>query len=208
MLKTKYKGGFTLAELLVALMVTAIVLAAAAALAFAMGSANDSTGDTAVKQAQLRYTTIKISDVLRNCRMICHLKENNFAIWRADDNGDGKLNLNELVYLGSNSDGNCVRIFEFYDDTRVLQISDIWPLVTGWLNYGCSTYRDTKLILQCENVQLAVDATPPWSKFASISFDIKENGVMHHYQITAALRSWAGHLLDEYGNLVFSDDDE
>lgn len=208
MQKGKHKNGFTLVELLLALMITALVVTAVATLGSAMSSANNSTGNTAVKQAQLRYATIKIGEIIRNCRMICHLEENNFAIWRADDNSDGKLNLNELVYIGSDFEKDYLRIFEFYDDTRVLQISDIRPVVTGWDEYGCSTYRDTRLILQCENVQLAVDATPPWSKFASISFDIEESGVMRHYQITAALRCRAGHLLDEYGQFVFADDDE
>jgi len=208
MRKTRYNNGFTLAELLIALMVTSIVLAAVATLGSAMGSANDSTGDIAVKQAQIRFATIKIKELIGNCRMICHLEENNFAIWRADDNGDGCINLNELTYLGSYYDKSCVRTWEFYNDSRLLDIDYIWPLLTGWTNYGCFTYRYKSLIPECENVELAVDTTPPWSKFASISFDIEENGVMHHYEITAALRGWAGHLIDDNGDFIFSDDDE
>ncbi len=208
MRKTRYSNGFTLAELLIALIVTSIVLAAVAALAFAMGSANDSTGDIALKQAQIRFATVKIRDLISNCRMICHLEENNFAIWRADDNGDGYINLDELTYLGSYYDEDYVRTFEFDNDDRVLDIDDIRPLLTGWAGYGCYTYRYNKLIPKCENVALDVDTTPPWSKFASISFDIEENGVMHHYEITAALKAWAGHLIDDDGTFIFSDDDE
>ncbi len=208
MRKTGYNNGFTLAELLIALVVTSIVLAAAAALASALGSANDSTGDIAVKQAQIRFATVKIRELIGNCRMICHLEENNFAIWRADDNDDSCINLDEVTYLGSYYDKSYVRIFEFYDDSRVLDIDDIEPLPSGWSNYGCYTYRYSKLIPECENVTLAVDTTPPWSKFASISFDIEENGVMHHYEITAALRGWAGHLIDDSGGFDFYDDDD
>lgn len=208
MRKTRYNNGFTLAELLVALVVTSIVLAAVATLSSAIGSANDSTGDIAVKQAQIRFATVKIRDLIGNCRMICHLEENNFAIWRADDNSDGYINLDELTYLGSYYDKSHVRTFEFYNDSRVLGIDNIWPLLTGWANYGCYTYRSKMLIQECGNVELAVDTTPPRSKFASISFDIEENGVMHHYEITAALRSWAGHLIDDNGDFIFSDDDE
>ena len=76
MRKTKYNKAFTLAELLVALMVTSIVLAAVATLSFVIGSANDSTGDIAVKQAQIRFATIKIRDLIGSCRTICHLQEN------------------------------------------------------------------------------------------------------------------------------------
>ncbi len=208
MRKTRYNNGFTLAELLIALMVTSIVLAAVATLGSAMSSANDSTGDIAVKQAQIRFATIKIRDLIGNCRMICHLEENNFAIWRADDNGDGYINLNELTYLGSYTDKSYVRTFDFYDDSRVLDIDDIWPFSSGWSKYGCYTYSSKKLIPKCANVELAVYTTPPWSKFARISFDIEENGVMHHYEITAALRGWAGHLIDDNGDFIFSDDDE
>jgi prepilin-type N-terminal cleavage/methylation domain-containing protein len=208
MRKTRYKSGFTLAELLIALMVTSIVLAAVATLAFAMGSANDSAGDIALKQAQIRFATIKIRDLIGNCRMICHLEENNFAIWRADDNGDGCINLDELIYIGSDNNRDYVRIFEFYGDDRVLGIGDIKPLLTEWNDYGCPTYRFNKLIPECENVTLAVYTAPPWSKFASISFDIEENDVSHHYEITAALRAWAGHLIDDNGDFIFSDDDE
>lgn len=203
---TKHNNGFTLAELLIALLVTSIVLAAIATLSFAIGSANDSTGDIAVKQAQIRFATVKIRDLIGNCKMICHLEENNFTIWRADDNADGCINLDELTYLGSDNDTNYIQILEFYNDNRVLDIAGILPLSSGLGEYGL--YRSQKLIPECENVQLAVDATPPWSKFASISFDIEENGIMHHYEITAALRCWAGHLINDSGGFIFSDDDE
>jgi len=56
---TKYENGFTFVELLIAMVVTSIVLTAVATLAYAMGTANDSSNDTAVKQAHghfgLRY---------------------------------------------------------------------------------------------------------------------------------------------------------
>lgn len=208
MRKTGYNNGFTLAELLIALVVTSIVLAAVATLSSALGSANDSTGDIAVKQAQIRFATVKIRELIGNCRMICHLEENNFAIWRADDNDDSYINLDELTYLGSYYDRSFVRIFEFYGDSRVLDIDDIKPFLSEWTDYGCYTYLYKKLIPKCENVTLTVDTTPPWSKFASISFDIEENGVMHHYEITAALQAWAGHLIDDNGNFKFWDDDD
>jgi len=158
MRKTRCNNGFTLAELLVALMVTSIVLAAVAALSFAMSSANDSTGDIAVKQAQIRFATIKIRDLITNCRMICHLEENNFAIWRADDNADGYINLDELTYLGSDYDKSYVRTLEFYNDSRVLDIAGILPLSSGLGEYAW--YRSQKIIPECENVELAVTAGP------------------------------------------------
>ena len=51
-------------------------------------------------------------------------------------------------------------------------------------------------------------ALPPTKrKFVSISFELVENGVVRQYQINAALRAWAGHLLNDSGEIVNSDDD-
>ncbi|MHC4076272.1 MAG: PilW family protein [Planctomycetota bacterium] len=66
MRQTGYKKGFTLAELLIALMVTSIILAAVATLAFAMGSANDTGDDISAKQAQVRYATLRICELIRH----------------------------------------------------------------------------------------------------------------------------------------------
>ncbi|MCH7559430.1 MAG: prepilin-type N-terminal cleavage/methylation domain-containing protein, partial [Planctomycetes bacterium] len=84
---TRYKKGFTLVELLVALVVTGIVLAAVATLAFAMGTANDVADDSSQKQAQVRYATLRISELIRHCKLICGTPGSDVAVWRADDNG-------------------------------------------------------------------------------------------------------------------------
>jgi len=67
--KHNFKG-FTLVELLVALVVTSIILAAVATLAYALGTVNDSSNDTAVKQAQLRYATLRISDLIKYSKLV------------------------------------------------------------------------------------------------------------------------------------------
>jgi hypothetical protein len=56
-------------------------------------------------------------------------------------------------------------------------------------------------------VVFSLDAAPPYSRLVSISFDILENQVAHHYQTNIALNSWAGNLLDTSGNNIISDDD-
>ena len=201
------RKGLTLVELLVAMMVTSIILGCVGSLAYAMSRTNEDGEDMAEKQAHLRSATMRITDLIRHCRLICTLEENNISIWRADDNGDGRINLDELVYIGSDLDRDYVRVFEFYDDTRVLELNEIKPIVTGWSSYGSSTYRYTNWIPDCQNVVVAVDETPPLSKTAYISFDMEEGGVLHHYQITASLRSWAEHLLNDSGTIV-TDDDE
>ena len=52
-------------ELLVAMVVTSVLLTSVATLAFALGSANEATGDTSLKQAQIRYTTLRIQELMR-----------------------------------------------------------------------------------------------------------------------------------------------
>ena len=200
----RYEKGFTLVELLVALIVTGIVLAAVATLAFAVGAANDETDDTSQKQAQIRQATLRISELIRHCKLICGTPGNDLAVWRADDNNDGQININELVYIERGTSRDYLRLCEFpSSDTLVVNLSDIETLSTS----GCSvTY--VPLVPQCSNVQFGFISTlPPQSRFLSISFDVLENNIVRQYQISAALRGWAGNLLDGSGSNIVSDDD-
>ncbi len=199
----RYKKGFTLVELLVALVVTGIVLAAVATLAFAMGAANDVADDSSQKQAQVRYATLRISELIRHCKLICGTPGSNVAIWRADDNDDGQVNINELVYIERGTGRDYLRLCEFpSSDTSLVNLSDIETLSTS--DY-IVTY--VPLVPQCSNVQFGfLPELPPQSRFMSISFDILENGIIRQYQISDTLRGWAGNLLDGSGNIVSDDD--
>jgi len=201
---TRYKKGFTLVELLVALVVTGIVLAAVATLAFAMGAANDVADDSSQKQAQVRYTTLRISELIRHCKLICGTPGGDLAIWRADDNGDGQININELVYIERGTGRDYLRLCEFpSSDTSLVNLSDIETLSTS--DY-IVTY--VPLVPQCSNVEFGfLPELPPQSRFVSISFDVVENDIVHQYQISAALRGWAGNLLNDTGDSLVSDDD-
>ena len=199
---TRYENGFTLVELLVALVVTGIVLAAVATLAFAMGTANDVADDSSQKQAQVRYATLRISELIRHCKLICGTPGGDVAVWRADDNGDGQININELVYIERGTGRDYLRLCEFpSSDTSLVNLSDIETLSAG--DYSV-TY--VLLVPQCGNVEFSFDVAPPNSRFVSISIDILENDIVHQYQISAALRGWAGNLLDGSGNIVSDDD--
>lgn len=92
-------NAFTLVELLMALVVTAVILTAVITLAFAVGVANDSSNDMAQKQAQLRYATLRISELIKHCRLICGTPGNDMVVWKADYNNDGKINPGELIYI-------------------------------------------------------------------------------------------------------------
>jgi prepilin-type N-terminal cleavage/methylation domain-containing protein len=199
----RYKNGFTLAELLVALIVASIITAAVATLAFALSSANDSTDDTSQKQAQIRYATLRISELIRHCKMICGQPGSDLAVWRADDNDDGQININELVYIEKGASSDCLKLCIFpSSDTTVVSLNEIGTLSTG--SYEV-TYVD--LIPQCSNVQFSLDLIPPNSRFVSISLDALESGAVRRYQINAVIRGWAGNLLNDAGNSLISDDD-
>lgn len=195
--------GFTFVELLVALIVASIILAAAATLAHTLGAVNDATNDMAEKQAQVRFATLRISELIRHCKLVCAAPGNDLAIWRADDSNNGQININELVYIEKGADSNCLRLCMFpSSDTTSVNLSDIETLAS-------SSYSVTNVLLipQCNNVEFQFDVSPPNSKLVTISFDLVENGVTRQYQISAALRSWAGNLLNEAGDAVASDDD-
>ncbi len=181
---TRNEDGLTLVELLVALGVASIVLTAVATLAYAMGTANDASDDTSQKQARVRYTTLRISELIRYCKLIYDTPDNDIVVWKADNNGDDIVDANELVYIETGLSRDYIQLREASGS----------PVV---------------LIPQCSNVQFRFDEPllpPPQRKSVSISFDLTENGIDRQYQINAALRGWAGHLLDGSGNIVSDDD--
>ena len=182
-LKQNFKG-FTLVELLVALAVTSIVLTAVATLAYAMGTANEASGDMSQKQAQVRFTTLRISELIRYCKLIYDTPGNDIVVWKTDNNCDDIVDSDELVYIETGPGRDYIQLRE----------ADNNPVV---------------LIRQCSNVEFGFDeplVPPTLRQFVSISFDLVENGIDRQYQISAGLRGWAGHLVDSSGNLVSDDD--
>jgi prepilin-type N-terminal cleavage/methylation domain-containing protein len=152
--------GFTLVELLMALVITSLVLAAVATLAYALSSASDSTDDTTEKQAQVRYTTVRVGELIRQCKLICGAPGGDLAIWRADDNVNGKININELVYITACT--GSLTLVEFDSSgNSVISRSGIGSLSTEWwLTYNGNT-RYTQLIPECANVQFTLDQAAP-----------------------------------------------
>ena len=207
MLNTRYKNGFTLVELLVALVVTSIVLAAITTLAFALGSANEVMGDTIQKQAQIRSATFRIQELIRHSKLICSVNNHDMAIWSNDNNNDGQINISELVYIerGSNRDHINIYYLKSSNDS-VIKLDAIGAITTNWWSTYDSNINYMSVIPECSNVQFEFDALPPHTKFVGISFDIIENDTIHQYQINSALRGWAGNLLD-YDSSITNDDD-
>jgi len=216
--KQNHKG-FTLIELLVALMVASIVLAAVATLAYALGVANDGSSDTAQKQAQVRFTTLKISELIRHCRLICTVAGGDIVIWKADDNpGNDKIDVLELAYIETGNDGDHIGILEFsscpdwlklWFRSRPFQIKTLQDGHDWWkiqFILWCSEDR-FRLIPQCSNVQFLLDAPAPQTQSVSILFDLEENGLTRNYKINTTLRSRAENLLNSSQTGLVSDDD-
>ena len=199
--------GFTLVELMVALVVTGIILTAISTLAFALSSANKSTGDVNIRQAQVRLTTLRIQELIRNCKLICSQSDDDIAIWLADNNNDNKINISELAYIDFGSDRNHLRLYTFYsEDNSPVVIDSIKAFSTEWWTlYHCIT-ESAMLLPECSNIEFQFDTMPPGSKFVNIEFEMTENNFVRQYQINAALRSWNGNIIDESGNIISDDD--
>lgn len=212
--------GFTLVELMVALMVTAIVLAAVAALAYACGSANDAADDTSYKQAQLRYATMRLSELIKNSRLVCAVHGDDVLLWKADDNpANGKIDVTELVYIEATSQRNCVKILEFSScpvwiqllfDGQPFQINALQSSYNVWkalFSAQCGIVRTT-LIKECANVQFFTHSVAaPQTRRVSIFFDLTSGGTTARYQISSSIRGWAGNLLTSSGWGITGDDD-
>ena len=187
----KNKAGFTLAELLIALMVMSIVLSAVATLAFALDSANDSSSDISQKQGQLRYATLRVSELIRHCKRICAQPGDDVVIWKSDENGDDQKNVNEIVYIEAGPDRDYLRICELYsDDNQILSTTKLRSLsCKDELKASCDV-TSIQMIPQCDNVEFSLHgATGSGAKRLSVSFDLAEDGVWHNYQISAVRRS-------------------
>jgi len=189
-----------------ALIVTGIILGAVATLAYAIGAANDAADDTTWKQAQVRYATLRISELIRHCRLVFDETSEGLGVWRADDNRDGQINADEVVYVSKGPGGDYLQLIEFSDESNPTY-SVLGTIIQALLSSGFSE-EYTTLIPECSNVQFVTDVSPPQSRSVSIFFDLEESGVTHSYQIETTLRAWAGHLLDGSGELVSADDDE
>ena len=130
------------------------------------------------------------------------------AVWKADINDDGQININELVYIECGSAKDHLQLCEFSSsDNTAINISSIGAFASNWWSAYSADDNYTSLIPQCSNVDFGfIPALPPQSKFVTISFYVVENGISRQCQINAALRGWSGNLLDESNNIVSDDD--
>jgi len=211
MLNRKYKSGFTLAELIVALFITAIISTVVASLAYALGTVHDNAAAVSESEAQIRFASLKISELIKHSRLICGIVGSDMIIWRADENDDGRINPGELSYIVAGP-GRCnIQLLDCAPSGFMASLSISMSTIQSGLAKTIITRfcnpRYTLLIADCSNVSFEAEPAPAWSRFASISFDKVENNTPRHFQITARVESWAGNLLTASGQLGSGDDD-
>jgi len=210
MINKRYKKGLTLVELVVALIVTSIVVTAVVTLAYALDTANDFADDMSLKQAQIRFASLRVSDLIRHCKLVCYASADELAIWRADDNPkDGKINIGELTYIEAGAAHDHLWLYTFSPSSSdEISLGFIGALTTNWWSAYGSLDDPLSLIPECSKVEFGfLPKLPPNSRFVTISFDVDENGIPRHCQVNATLRGWAGNLLGEDGDIVDKDDD-
>ena len=200
---------FTLVELMVGLMVTSIILSAVATLAFALSSASTAGGDYACTQAQIRHATVRLLDLVGRCHLICAAPADDLVLWRADDNADRRININEVVYIETGANHEYLRLCEFTsaDNPEVTLAALALPATKAQFVASYSE-RYTPLIPECSSVQFAYDLDPPATTLLAVTFDLEEDRASHRYQIVATARCRAGHLLDAAGTAIVESDDD
>jgi prepilin-type N-terminal cleavage/methylation domain-containing protein len=203
---------FTLVELLVALLVTGIILSAVATLAYAMSSASRDSSDTVVKEAQLRQARLRIGDLVRHCKLICAAPGNDLAVWQADTNNDGQINVSELVYIERGTGHDTLGLCWFSPtDSDPKTLTELGDPGTKALLVSQHSETRASLVPVCANVQFSLGKASseavPFTRWLTISFDLTEGGATHSYEMTETLRAWAGNLLSADGTALVSDDD-
>ena len=207
MINNRYKKGLALIELLVAMIVTSIVLTAVVTLAYALDTVNDVTDETSRNQAQIRFAALRVSEMIRHCKLVCCASGDDLAVWRADDDNDGQISISELVYIECGSGQDHLQLCNFASsNSTAINLSSIGSFATNWWSVYSDEANYTDLMPECSNVQFGFDVLPPKSRFVTISFDVIDNGITRQCQINAKLRGWAGNLLDSSGNIVSDDD--
>ena len=157
------RNGLALIELIIAMIVTSIIATAVVTLAYAMDTVNDVTDDVSRKQAQIRFATIRISELIRHSRLVCYASNDDVAVWRADDDNDGQISISELVYIECGSAQDHLQLCEFPSlDNTAINISSIGAFASNWWSTYSAVVNYTSMMPQCSNVEFGfLPALPP-----------------------------------------------
>ena len=196
--------GFTVVELLVAMAVSAIILSAVATLAYTVTSIDDPEDGVALKQDQIRYTTMRLSELIRYSKLILANHAGGLIVWRADDNDDGQVNVEELVYIEIDSANLTMKwvTLEPQGASRPLQTISILKDQSEIENMKSVNVVTEHILMTDCVVTITTDVAEPWSEFVSILIKCTEGGEYRYYQINAALRAYSDDILDVSGNIA------
>ncbi len=192
-----------MAELLMALLVSSIILGAVASLASALDCANAQTVQMNRRQTALRFTTVRICELVKQSKRIFSVPTAGVGLWTGDANDDGLINASELVYVEPDGSGQSLQLLEFPGQGQSYSISDIEAGTARDALIAGGNERVTILLADCTNSQFTVNG----SKFVNIAFDLTENNITSYYQICATMMSSADNLIGPGGALVSGDDD-
>ncbi len=196
--------------MLVALAVTGIITGAVATMAYAFSTAEEDGRGRSMEQAQLRYTVLRLGELLRNARLICGYNDGDLVVWVNDDNEDSDdyeendINVNELVIIERGGDSEYLRLrkFDTFDNPRVT--------LSQTTSLDRESYRNNVIELKplCRNVQFDLHGQdPPYTQRVSLAWEAPDGGGWRSYRISANLRGWSGHLLSEDGNEIVPEQD-
>jgi hypothetical protein len=122
----------------------------------------------------------------------------------------------ELAYIDRGTNGDYLKIMEISDCPNWMrdelrnanqQIGKLGSWSMSGVASACDVYY-TELIDNCNSVDFTLDNPPPYTQLVTISVVLEENGIFTEYQINASLRNWAGHLLNDSGEIFSYNDDE
>lgn len=207
--RTAGRGGFTLVELLVALTISSIVLTAVGTLAHAMSTAIEQTDEMGERQAEVRFATMRLTELVRSSVRIWRI-DYNVVLWEGDSNDDGVINGLELTYIQTQAGADELAVVTFPEQAQRVTPSGIinGTAKAELVSYG-DKYSKLSLLKQCSSVSFEVDPSlnDENPRFVDIYFDITDNGVTSSYQICATRMGSADNMFDSSGNLLTGDDD-
>jgi hypothetical protein len=187
--------------MVLAMAILALIGLAIAGVAFALTGAYSNSQDYYQCLQTSRITSMRIQADLRKAKLIASASSDSLVLWDGDVNGDGNINLSEIVILDWNSSAK-----QLWDERVVYPASmdaatkaalDISvPLSTLTDVAGAKTYLRARQYYQCTtlatgvtSMQFAVTPAAPLSVMATGHMTITEGRKSLSMSLSASLRA-------------------